>query len=228
RGTVLMGDQNKQRVNAADDNNNVESPTPVKETIMQFNRSKNKQFIPVIEVSDHIINLKKYEGKKLVSVLAKALLAKFRGSPDMRDMLILTIDAELVFKNKGHVLGKKNTLGLILMEIRTKLKDDTRGHPKDCAPCPMHVEEGAGCHNGRWWIIDYNTQRPRDYNICFKCNGKGYITLKDSKRADGRTVWSDQKRNDKYEGKEEETTLITQENMDQEIEAALDEGRFTV
>ena len=200
---------------------------------IMFNKKIGKEFLPVITAMEYMESLPKYKDiKVLVPALGKVLLSKFRSNEAMRSMLLETAPKELVFKNKGHLLGKNNVLGILLMRVRDKLEEDNIGRPKNTEPCPAAATGGTnGCYSGQYWVMDYMSQKLRYLRQCYKCHGKGYLTVESKVDPQtGNKVWSDKERNARYEGtyQEDAPQILHPEDVDDAVNEALKKSDFTV
>jgi hypothetical protein len=213
------------KVQAAEKNMNPEAQAEVKEVEMfEFNGVKNKWLCCAVRCADHLLKDTKVN-KEFLKVLVDTLVAKFRQNEDLMGKLIDTGDQKIVFKKKSHVLGKVNTLGHVLMVVRKELLK-----PVDttipCTAQPKEWGKDAGCYNGTYWVIDYTSGQLRPLRKCYRCKGTGRMTTENKVREqDGKTVWSDKERHDRYTGTHEEKpegTPMTKEEVEKEIDDVLD------
>lgn len=207
---------------------NTETPSSKKEVnTVKFNGTQNKWLLPCVKVGDYV--LKKYAREEVVKRLAHNLYGLFLRNEELKGKLLGT-SGDIVYAKKGHPLGKKNTLGLVLMSVRKRIKDE--GDIERCPNAVKHKGEN-GCYSGTYWVRDYVTGKMRNLGPCYKClqgrtKGKGGMTTQGHIREDGKEVWSDKERNKRYQEKKEGQKVLSPEDIDKEIEKALDEDEFTV
>jgi hypothetical protein len=193
---------------------------------LEFNGSKNKWLLCAVRAADYVLEHTDKQGMDAINLVGTVLVGKFRQHPELKTKLLDTGECKIVFKRKTHELGKHNTLGLVLMRVRSKLKKE-----ENTEPCPnMALKENQnGCYQGEYWVQDFHGGGMRKLGKCYKCAGKGFITTEGHTREDGEHVWSDQERNDRYERKTKGDQVLSPKDLEpKDIKRALDEEEFSL